>query len=170
MLSLVRQEKVLILYLRPAGADRIGMDVHARCMQILHKFCGYTQPIHVHCFMGDAELVKEWMTNYFNVYFGFTGAVENFSTDQIAGLQSVPMNRILLETDSSYIRPGGGGINTPAFFGDFASIVASKLRIPVQHLLKSTVQNSRQLYGCSIIQAIYVSAELLSGCFPTKFV
>lgn len=31
---------------------------------------------------------------------------------------------------------------------DVASIVASKLRIPVQHLLKSTVQNSRQLYGC----------------------
>lgn len=86
MLSLVRQEKVLILHLRPAGADRIGMDVHARCTQILHKFCGYTQPIHVHCFMGDAELVKEWMTNYSNVYFGFTGAVENFSTDQIAGL------------------------------------------------------------------------------------
>lgn len=60
VLSLVRQEKVLILHLPPAGADRIGMDVHARCMQILHKFCVYTQPIHVHCFMGDAELVKEW--------------------------------------------------------------------------------------------------------------
>lgn len=58
-------------------------------MQILHKFYGYTQPIHVHCFMGDAEFVKEWMTNYSNDYFGFTGALENFGTDQIAGLQSV---------------------------------------------------------------------------------
>lgn len=58
------------------------------------------------------------------------------------------MNRILLETDSPYMRSGGGGINTPAFIGDVASIVASKLRIPVQHLLKSTVQNKRQLYGC----------------------
>lgn len=86
--------------------------------------------------------------NYSNVYFGFTGAVENFGTDQIAGLQSVPMNRILLETDSQYMRPGGGGIITPAFIGDVASVVASKLRIPVQHLLNSTVQNSRQLYGC----------------------
>lgn len=101
--------------------------------------------------MGDAELVKEWMTNYSNVYFGFTGAVENFATDQIAGLQSVHMNRILLETDSPYMRPGGGGINTPAFIGEVASIVASKLRIPVQHL------------------AIEVSAALSSGCFPTEF-
>lgn len=62
--------------------------------------------------MEDAKLVKEWMTNYSNVYFGFTGVVENFGTDQIAGLQSVTMNRILLETDSPYMRPGGRGINT----------------------------------------------------------
>lgn len=40
VLSLVRQEKVLILHHRSAGSDRIGMDVHARCMQILQKFCG----------------------------------------------------------------------------------------------------------------------------------
>lgn len=38
VLSLVRQEKVLILHLRPAGSDIIGMDVHARCIQILQKF------------------------------------------------------------------------------------------------------------------------------------
>lgn len=74
------------------------------------------------------------MTNHSNVYFGFTGAVENFGTDQIAGRQSIPMNRILLETDTPYMRPGGGDINTSAFIGDVASIVASKLRIPVQHL------------------------------------
>lgn len=127
------------------------MDVHARCMQILHKFCGYTQPIHVQCFMGDVELVKEWMTNYSNVYFGFTGAVENFDKDQIAGLQSVSMNQILLETDSPYMRPGGGGTNTPVFIVDDASIVASKLRILLQNLLKSSVQSSRLLYDCHII-------------------
>lgn len=141
VLSLVRQDKVLILHLRGTPADRIGMDVHARGMQILQKFCGYTQPIHVHCFTGDIELVTEWMSHFSNVYFGFTGAVENFSSDQIAGLQSVPLNRILLETDSPYMRPGGGSINTPAFIGDVASLVASKLQISVQHLLKETVQN-----------------------------
>lgn len=95
------------------------------------------------------------MTNYSNVYLGFTGAVETFGTDQIVGRQSIHMNRIVLETDTPYMRPGGGGINTPAFIGDVASIVASKLRIPVRHLLKSIVQYSRQLYGCSIILPIY---------------
>lgn len=148
VLSLVRQNKVLILHLRGTPADRIGIDVHARCMQILKKFCGYTQPIHVHCFMGDTELVTEWMSNFSNVYFGFTGAVENFCSDQVAGLQSVPLNRILLETDSPFMRPGGGNINTPAFIGDVASLVASKLQIPEHCLLKETFQNGRRLYGC----------------------
>lgn len=148
VLSLVHQNKVLILHLRGTPADRIGIDVHARCMQILKKFCGYTQLIHVHCFTGDTELVTEWMSNFSNVYFGFTGAVENFSSDQVAGLQSVPLNRILLETDSPSMRPGGGNINTPAFIGDVASLVASKLQIPEHRLLKETVQNGRRLYGC----------------------
>lgn len=51
--------------------------------------------------------LKKWMTNYSNVYCGFTGAVENFGTAQIVGRQSIPMNRILLETDTPYMRPGG---------------------------------------------------------------
>lgn len=53
--------------------------------------------------MGDTELVKELMNNYSKVYFGLTGAVENFGTNQIASLQSVPLNWILLETDSVHV-------------------------------------------------------------------
>lgn len=47
-------------------------------------------------------------------------------TDQIDGLRAVPMNRMLLETDSPYMKPGGGYINAPAFIGDVATVVASK--------------------------------------------
>lgn len=83
-----------------------------------------------------------------NVYFKFTDADENFGTDQNASLQSVPLNRILLETDYLHMRPGGGSINTPAFIGNVASIVASKLQIQEQHLLKKIVQNICLFYGC----------------------
>ncbi|XP_062576655.1 uncharacterized metal-dependent hydrolase HI_0454-like [Saccostrea cucullata] len=148
VLKLTRKDKVLVLHLRGIAADRIGMDVHARCIQLLRKSCDPDQPIHLHCFTGDPELVKEWMDNYSNVYFGFTGAVTNFSADQVAGLQSVPMSRLLVETDSPYMKPGGGTVNTPAFIGDVAAEVASKLQVNVQYLLKETVKNSRRLYKC----------------------
>lgn len=147
VLTLSRKDKVLVLHLRGTPADRIGMDVHARCMQILHKSCDPDQPIHLHCFTGDARLVKEWMNSFSHVYFGFTGAVETFSTDQIDGLRAVPMNRMLLETDSPYMKPGGGYINTPAFIGDVATVVASKLQISVRYLLNETVKNCRKLYA-----------------------
>ncbi|XP_062609823.1 uncharacterized protein LOC134271630 [Saccostrea cucullata] len=146
VLTLTRKDKVLVLHLRGIAADRIGMDVHARCIQLLRKSCDPDQPIHLHCFMGDPELVKEWLDCCSNVYFGFTGAVTNFSADQVAGLQSVPMSRLLLETDSPYMKPGGGAVNTPAFIGDVATEVASKLQVSVQYLLKETVKNSRRLY------------------------
>lgn len=148
VLSLVRQEKSLDTSSPTSWSrqNRYGCacPLHADITQILWLYSTNPCPL----FYGRCRTCQRMETNYSNVYFGFTGAVDNFSTDQIAGLQSVPMNRILLETDSPYMRPGGGGINTPAFIGDVASIVASKLRIPVQHLLKSTVQNKRQLYGC----------------------
>ncbi|XP_062600979.1 uncharacterized protein LOC134262618 [Saccostrea cucullata] len=146
VLKLTRKNKVLVLHLRGIAADRIGMDVHARCIQLLRKSCDPDQPIHLHCFTGDPELVKEWMDSCSNVYFGFTGAVTNFSADQVAGFQSVPMSRLLLETDSPYMTPGGGAVNTPAFIGDIATEVASKLQVSVQYILKETVKNSRRLY------------------------
>lgn len=72
--------------------------------------------------------------------------MESFHTDQLDGLHAVPMNRMLLETDSPYMKPGGGHINTPAFIGDVATIVASKLQMSVRYLLKETVKNCRKLY------------------------
>ena len=145
-LSLIRKDKVLVLHLRGTSSDRIGMDVHARCIQILQRKCDYNQPIHLHSFTGDQELVKEWLDSFSDVHFGFTGAVESFSEEQTAGLQSVPMKRLLLETDSPYMKPGGGTVNTPAFIGDVASFVASKLQVSVQYLLRETVKNGLLLY------------------------
>lgn len=39
--------------------------------------------IHLHCFTGDAELVKEWMNSFSHVYYYFTGAL---SVEHASGL------------------------------------------------------------------------------------
>lgn len=64
--------------------------------------------------------------------------------DQISGLITVLMNRVLVVTDTPYMKPGGGNINTPAFIGDVASQVASRLTI--QYLMRETVRNGHRLY------------------------
>lgn len=146
VLTFIRKDKVLVLHLRGISSDMIGMDVHSRCIHILQRMCDPDQPFHLHCFTGDQELVKLWMDYFFNVYFGFTGAVESFSLDQIFGLRTVPINRVLLETDSPYMKPSGGDINPPAFIGDVASQVAPRLEVTIQYLLSETVRNGRRLY------------------------
>ncbi|XP_065942732.1 uncharacterized metal-dependent hydrolase YcfH-like [Magallana gigas] len=146
VLTLIRKDKVLVIHLLGISSDRIGIDVHFRCIHILQRICDPDQPIHLHCFTGDQELVKLWMDHFSNVFFGFTGVVDSFSVDQISGLRTVPMNRVLLETDSPYMKPGGGDINTPAFIGDVASQVASRLGVTMQYLLRETVRNARRLY------------------------
>lgn len=128
-------------HLRGISSDRIGMDVHSRCIHILQRMCDMDQPIHIHCFTGNQGLVKPWMDHFSTVYFRFTGAVESFSVDQISGLRSVPINRVLLETESLYMKPGGVDINTPAFIGDVASQVASRLKVTIEYLLRETVRN-----------------------------
>lgn len=93
-------------------------------MQILQKPCDPDQPIHLHCFTGDGELVKKWTV--FRMFSLDSQVPWSFGIDQIDGLYAVPMNRMLLDTDSPYMKPGGGYINTPAVTGDVVTIVASK--------------------------------------------
>lgn len=55
------------------------------------------------------------------MYFGFTDAVKSFSVDQISGLRTVPINCVLLETDSPYMKPSGKDVKISipgAFFRD----------------------------------------------------
>uniref|UniRef100_K1QU86 Putative deoxyribonuclease TATDN2 n=1 Tax=Magallana gigas TaxID=29159 RepID=K1QU86_MAGGI len=120
------------------------MDVHFRCIHILQRMCDPDQPIHLHCFTGNQELVKLWIDRFSNVYFGFTGAVESFSV--ISGLRTVPVNRVLLNPDSPYMKPGGGYINIPVFIKDVASQVASRLKVTIKYLLWETVRNGHRLY------------------------
>ena len=54
--------------------------------------------------------------------------VSNFSAAQLEGLRKVPRDRILVETDSPYF--GKDDVNTPAYIGDVAKVVADPSRYP----------------------------------------
>ncbi|KAK3107811.1 hypothetical protein FSP39_022730 [Pinctada imbricata] len=60
--------------------------MHARALLIMRKACKEEQKLNIHCFMGECELVREWMTAFPNVHFGFTAAVQKFDREQIQAL------------------------------------------------------------------------------------
>ena len=106
------------------------------------------QPIHLHCFTGFQHDVEEWLQEFPNCYFGFTGKVSSFSSEQLFGLQSVPADRLLIETDSPYM-PVHSRLktNTPAHIGDVAQLVARAREVAVEDVLAVTLHNGGMLYA-----------------------
>ena len=76
-----------------------------------------------------------------------TAAVRCFDRDQRAGLQAIPSNRLLLETDAPYFPLGNAHVSTPAYLGEVAAFVAVHLNVRPPELMQATLDNARALYG-----------------------
>ncbi|XP_071099090.1 uncharacterized metal-dependent hydrolase YcfH-like [Haliotis cracherodii] len=79
-------------------------------------------------------------------YFSVNSLVKGFDRWQKEGLRSIPQNRLLLETDSPHLSPGGGGINTSHRIGDVAMLVAQARGVPVEEVLRCSTSNARAIY------------------------
>ena len=67
---------------------------------------------------------------------------------QRAGLRSVPLDRLLLETVSPHVRVDSGvKANTPDYLGEVGQLVADIRGVPLHVVLGATLQNGRRLYG-----------------------
>ena len=149
MLNLARPNQPLILHLRGPKGDNYGLDVNARCRDLMETRCDQNQKIHVHCFKGTEEMVESWLRKFPNTYFGITAAVQSFDDLQIAGLRSIPRDRLLLETDSPYFPLGGANINTPAYIGDVGHYVMTHLDLRPSEVFQRTLDNALALYGAN---------------------
>ena len=63
-------------------------------------------PIHIHCFTGNCSQLHRFVNEFPNMYFGFTNLVSYSSAKVIHEVvKSIPLDRILLETDAPYFVP-----------------------------------------------------------------
>ena len=139
----------IVLHLRGTTVDEVGP--YHRALRIVKEFCGTQQRFHLHCFGGDEEVVHAWADQFPNTYFGFTANVRRFEAKQVQGLRAVPNNRLLVETDSPYLTSRQEiEINTPAYLGEVASLVAERREGDLGHLAAATLINSCQLYGIDL--------------------
>ena len=66
-------------------------------------------------------MVRTRLRKFPNTYFGVTAAVGAFDQEQLEGLQAIPLNKLLLETDAPYFPIGGAMVSTPAYLGEVAA-------------------------------------------------
>jgi TatD DNase family protein len=102
----------------------------------------------MHCFSGSVEWLEYVLERGF--YIGFDGNVTYKSAENLRELaKRVPIERLLLETDSPYLPPEGkrGTRNESANVRITAEFLAKLRGETMEELVVATTQNAKELFG-----------------------
>lgn len=128
-------EKPVIVHSRDASEDTLNILKKHRPSGVLH------------CFSGSAETAREIIK--LGMYVGFTGVITFKNAKKaIRALETVPMDRLLMETDCPYMAPEPfrGKRSDSSMIAYTAEKVAEIKGMPVQEILDITCRNGMELY------------------------
>jgi TatD DNase family protein len=131
-------DKPLIIHTREAAADPI---------EILRQEKAEQPGGVIHCFTEDWDFAKQALDIGF--YISFSGILTFKSAKQIhEAAKKVPMDRILVETDSPYLAPvpHRGKTNQPAWTRHVAEFLAELRGIPIEAVAAQTTENFYRLF------------------------
>ncbi len=101
----------------------------------------------IHCFSGSPEIAREYVKMGF--YISFAGPLTFKKAPHLqAAVQEVPLDRLLVETDSPYLspEPRRGRRNEPAQVVFTLSKMAELRGLPVDEMAEITWNNACELY------------------------
>lgn len=136
--------KPVIVHTRDARNDTLNIlrEEHA-------EECGGV----LHCFTEDKQTAVELLDLGF--YISFSGIVTFRNAEQIReAARIVPLDRILIETDSPYLAPvpHRGKENQPAYVRDVAEYMAVLKGVSVEQLAEATTENFNCLFHLNVDQ------------------
>jgi TatD DNase family protein len=102
----------------------------------------------IHCFSGDREVVKDCLDMGFYISVG--GILTFANSKELRGIiKGLPLERILLETDSPYLTPVPyrGKRNEPAYVVHVAEALANLKDITFDKVAEITTLNACKLFG-----------------------
>lgn len=131
-------QKPLIIHTRDASEDTL---------RIMHEEnAGQISGV-MHCFTEDWNVAKQALD--MNFYISFSGII-TFKTATVIQevAKRVPLDRILIETDSPYLAPNPhrGKMNEPAFVRHTAEYIASLRNVSVDVIATQTTDNFFNLF------------------------
>ena len=144
------QKKAFVLQMELAAETGLPVIVHERDahedgMQIVRDFPNVTGVFH--CYSGSPEMAKQLVDKGW--YIGFTGVLTfKNARKAVETAQSIPLDRILLETDCPYMAPEPfrGKRNHPGYLYRMAEKLAEIRDLPVEQIREITAANCKRLY------------------------
>ena len=145
------QKEMLTQQLKLAKALNLPVIIHDReahedCLDMVSCFPGIRGVFH--CYSGSAEMAKILVKDGW--YLGFDGPITYKNNKKAAEVLSVvPMERILLETDSPYMAPvpHRGKRCDSSLIPHMAEKVAEVKGLSAEEVLRLTNANGRRLFG-----------------------
>lgn len=137
-----RLHKPLIIHIREAHED---------ARQILQSSAEGTIKGVVHCFTGNLEQAKQYVT--MGLYLSFSGILTFPKAEEIRQAAAwAPLDRILCETDSPYLAPipHRGKRNEPAFVIHTLQALAQLRQLPLKEMARITSHNTQVLFSLPI--------------------
>ena len=131
--------KPLIIHTREARADTLTIMREENA-----QACGGV----LHCFTETWEMAKAAME--LNFYISFSGIVTFKNAKVLQEIaQKMPLDRMLLETDSPYLAPVPyrGKANYPAYVRYVAEFIAELRNEPLEKIAQQTTQNFQTLFN-----------------------
>ena len=133
-------DKPFVVHMRDCGDEVLEMLQAARIEGPLFGV--------MHSFTGDLQLAKKCVE--LGLYISFAGMVTYKKSDDLRSVAaSIPMDRMLIETDSPYLSPEphrGKRPNEPAMVMHTASCLAKVCGMKYSDLAKQTTANARRLF------------------------
>lgn len=138
-------------HLEAAAEKDLPVIVHTRdaeedTLAVLRKFAGKARGV-IHCFSGTQRLADEALALGF--YISVSGIVTFKTANDIRTvLATVPLDRLLIETDSPYLAPVPyrGKPNEPSYVSYTAQTLASLQNVSVDEIACATTTNFYTLF------------------------
>ena len=131
--------KPLVIHTRSASADTLA---------ILREEGGEQPGGVFHCFTETAEVARAALDMGF--FISFSGILTFRNAEDLRDVaRFVPLDRLLIETDSPYLAPAPyrGKTNQPAYVPFVARQVAALKQLPVEQIAAATSHNFDHLFG-----------------------
>lgn len=141
------RELPLVIHSRDAKTGSLGR-VHSDILDILSSSPNSHHGIVIHSFTGTIADAGKYLE--IGAYLGFNGII-TFSDQYNDIVQSVPLDRILIETDAPYLtpEPNRGQRNEPAYVTEVAKKIAVLKNSTFETVINLTTLNAKSVFKIS---------------------